>query len=298
MRLSTLPRLRRLRSGTPALVRLRPDGTLAALIATAPTVAPEGGPSDGTPPPAERTPSDEVFDAPEGGIPFRIPVFVLEGWETADSGPEVRYIEPGALGRNAMPQTLMAMTKNPEGGWGHDGAIVAGRIDTLERYDASAVLNRDTGQPFGPGVWAWEATGYLIPHPDQPGSQATADYVRAKALRGFSADMGEAEAEYEVLEEDEEGWPEKVRVRIVKAAIGGGTITPFAAFPGAYIELTEEEPLTDEELPPVVASGSVLRTGPRAVVASGGLAPLLPPRSWFARQEQPNPSRHVYLGRD
>lgn len=304
MRLSDLPRFRRLRSGTPALVRLRPDGSLAALIATAPVdedapPSAEEVPSDGTPPPAERTPSDEAFPAPEGGIPFRIPVFILEGWETADSGPEVRYIEPGALGRNAMPQTLMAMTRNPDGGWGHDAAIVAGRIDTLERYDASAVLNRDTGQPFGPGVFAWEATGYLTPNPDQPGSQATADFVRDRVLRGFSADMGEAEAEYEVLEEDEDGFPERVRVRIIKAAIGGGTITPFAAFPGAYIELTEDaEPLTDEELPPVVAAASPVRTGRTSLTASAGPAPLLPPRAWFSRQEQPNPSRHVYLGRD
>jgi hypothetical protein len=101
-----------------------------------------------------------------------------------------------------------------------------------------------------------------------------------------------------VLEEDEDGWPEKVRVRITKASIGGGTITPFGAFPGAYIELVDEEPLTDEELPEVDAAAA------RVIVASSpipqdatGVAPVTPPKAWFARVDQLNPARHVYLGR-
>jgi hypothetical protein len=275
-----------------SLARWTTDGDLAALIATAPPAEVQEQPV-----PAERTPVDEVFDPPANGIAFRIPIFVLEGWETADSGGEVRYIEPGALGRNALPRTIMAMTRNPDGGWGHDAAIVAGRIDTLERFDASAVINRDTGEPFGPGVWGWEATGYLTPHPDQPGSQATADYVRDKVLRGFSADMGEAEADYEVLEEDEDGWPEKVRIRITKASIGGGTITPFGAFPGAYIELVDEAPLTDEELPPVEARGITIVASAPVPQEPTGIAPVNPPAAWFQRVDQLHPTRHVYLAR-
>lgn len=306
MRPSTLPRLRRLRSGVLALVRLRrpapapapasarwdADGQLRALVATAPVTDVE----EQAPPPAERTPLDDPdLTAPDGGVPWTMPVFFLEGWETSDG----RYFEPGGFGRRDLPQTLMAMVRNPEGGWGHDGAIIAGRIDTMERYDASAVINRETGQPYGPGVFAWRASGYLIPHPDQPGSQATLDYVRNKSLRGVSVDLGEVEAEIDVLEEDEEGFPEKVRFRATSGSIGQATICPFAAFPGAYIELAEEEPLADEELPEVDAARALrIRQDPAALAASGGVAPSAPPAIWFERQNQLNPSRHVYLGRN
>jgi hypothetical protein len=273
----------------PRLARWDSSGSLAALIATAPVAdAPQA------PPPAERTPVDDTdLPVPEGAVAWRMPIFFLEGWETSDG----RYFEPGGFGRRDLPQTLMAMVRNPDGGWGHDAALIAGRIDTMDRYDASAVINRETGQPFGPGVFAWEATGYFTPHPDQPGSQAALDFVRSKALRGVSVDLGEVEAEIDVLEEDEDGFPEKVRFRATSGSIGQATVCPFAAFPGAYIELVDEEPLTDEELPPVDAARAL--TIVAASPATGdGVAPVNPPRSWFARQHIEEPSRHVYLARD
>jgi hypothetical protein len=267
------------------------DGNLLALIATAPVVEEEPQ----APPPAERTPLDDTdLPDPEGGVRWRMPIFVLEGWETSDG----RLIEAGSLGRRDLPQSLMAMVRNPDGGWGHDAALVAGRIDRMERYDASAVINRETGQPFGDGVWAWSAEGWLIPNADQPGSQATLDYVRSKSLRGVSVDMGEVEADIEVLEEDEDGFPEKVRMRITQGSIGQATICPFAAFPGAYIELAEEEPLTDEELPPVESARALTLIASSPVPQEPtGISPVAPPRAWFERVEQLNPSRHVYVGR-
>jgi len=273
----------------PALYGRWDGDALLALIATAPPV------EEQAPPPAERTPlDDEDLQPPEGGVAFVMPIFFLEGWETSDG----RYFEPGGFGRRDLPQTLMAMVRNPEGGWGHDGAIIAGRIDRMERYDASAVINRETGQPFGAGVFAWRAEGWLIPHPDQPGSQATLDYVRNKSLRGVSVDLGEVEAEIDVLEEDEEGFPEKVRFRATSGSIGQATICPFAAFPGAYIELAEEEPLADEELPEVDAARAItiVASSPHPVEPTG-IAPVTPPSAWFARVEQLNPTRHVYLAR-
>lgn len=313
-RLTAALKLRQLtRPAEPPQQVIREDeqGNLKALTATAPTA--EDTPTDvpEVAPPAERTPADQTFDPPANGVPFTAPIVVLEGWETSDG----RYITPGSLGRRDLPQTLMAMTRNPDGGWGHDAAIIAGRIDTLERYDASAELNRETGQPFGSGVFAWRATGYLTPHPDQPGSEATVQFVRDHTLRGISVDLGEFEAEIEVLEEDEEGFPEKVRLVITQASIGQFTLAPFAAFPGAYLELDEETPA--EETPPAQTAAAprsdpaMLRlagedgcapcdaatyTG-RTVVASAGIAPELPPATWFNRVEQANPARHVYLGR-
>jgi len=317
MRLSTLPRLRRLRSGALALVRLRrprssalarwsSSGELLALVATAPVQDPEAPPEEETPPeegapgggtpeapgnpaPADRTPVDEQLPPPEGGVPFTIPVVMLEGYRTSDD----RFWVPGSVGRRALPQTLMAMRRNPDGGFdGHDAAIVAGRIDTLERYDASAVTNPETGQPYGPDVWAWRATGWLIS--DTEDTASTVRYVRDGVLRGISADLGEAEGEMVVEEEDEEGYPEKVLIRYTQSAIAQATICPFQAFPGSYIVLGDEQ--AEEVEPPAVAAagqpGTLRVTGDagcvpceagRNLVAAGG--PDAPPRAWFERPE-------------
>lgn len=295
------------------LARWGDDGELLALVATAPVIDPEAPEVEvvdvppQAPPPAERTPVDQQLAPPEGGVPFTIPVVVLEGWETSDG----RYIEPGALGRRDLPQSLLAMTRNPDGGWGHDAAIVCGRIDTMDRVDASSMLNRETGEPYGADVWAWTATGYLTPHPDQPGSEAVVAYVRDGTLRGVSVDLGEVEADEDVLEVDDEGWPERVRLRVTQGSIAQATVCPFQAFPGSYIVLDEGQgadeagveptvPAEPDTVPPIAASALRILTasaGRRALVAAGGIAPLDPPREWFSRVEQLDPSRHVYLGR-
>jgi hypothetical protein len=290
------------------VARYTPEDALRVLIATAPTeedAPPADPPEPQAPPPAERTPQDQTFDPPTGGVPYTIPAVVLEGWETSDG----RYITPGSLGRRDMPQTLMAMLRNPDGGFeGHSAAIACGRIDTMERVDFSAEVNRETGQPFGEGVWGWRATGYLVPHDDQPGTQATVDYVRDQVLRGVSVDLGEVEADVQVLEEDEDGFPERVRFVVTQGSIAQCTITPFAAFPSAYIVLDEGQGAADagvtptEEPAPVPVQASALRiltptSGRRSLVAAGGIAPEAPPREWFERVEVLDPSRHVYLGR-
>jgi hypothetical protein len=306
-----MPRTRRPLGPEQSLVRWTDAGDLAALVATAPPVE-DAPPAEveepQAPPPAERTPVDQQLDPPEGGVPFTIPVVVLEGWETSDG----RYITPGSLGRRDLPQSLMAMTRNPDGGFeGHSAAIVAGRIDSLDRVDASAMLNRETGQPFGEGVWAWTARGYLTPHPDQPGSEATVQYVRDQVLRGVSVDLGEVVADIEVLEEDEDGFPERVRFVVQQGSIAQATITPFAAFPGAYVVLddgqgAEEAGVEPADTLPAIAA-SALRIleparGRQALLASVAagvetIAPVVPPRAWFTRQDVPDPARHVYLGR-
>lgn len=306
------------------LVRRDDDGNLRALIATAPVV--EDPPADTPvtdvpeqPAPADRTPADQELDPPDGGIPFTIPAVLLEGFETGDG----RFITAGTVGRRDLPMTLMGMLRNPDGGWGHDAAIVCGRVDTLERYDASAELNRLTGEPYGPGVWAWKATGWLTPHPDQEGSEAVVQYVKDQVLRGVSVDFDEFEAHEEILAVDEDGWPTDWRLIVDSASIGQMTVCPFAAFPGATIVL-DGETLAEPGAEP--ADGAV----PAAAVASAGqpgvltfrgsscapcdaaaltasaapaetaegVAPTYPPAAWFARQEVRNPTRHVYVGRN
>lgn len=306
------------------VVRHDADGNLRALTATAPVI--EGLPpveADPTPvpeqpAPADRTPADQVLDPPEGGVPFTIPAVLLEGFETGDG----RFIVAGGVGRRDLPMTLMAMLRNPDGGYGHDAAIAVGRVDTLERYDASAEVNRLTGQPYGDGVWAWKATGFVVPHPDQEGSQAAVDYIKDQVIRGVSVDFDEFTAHEEILEVDEDGFPISARLVVDTASIGQMTVCPFAAFPGATIVLDGEtladpgaEP-ADGAVPPVpvAASGqpgaltfrgsgcapcdaAALTASAALAETDAGLAPSYPPASWFARQEVRNPTRHVYIGR-
>jgi hypothetical protein len=288
--------------------------------AAAAAVTPEPTAVPAQPPPAERVPSDQTLPAPDGGVPFTIPAVLLEGFETGDG----RYITPGGVGRRDLPMTLMGMLRNPDGGWGHDAAIACGRVDTLERYDASKELNRLTGQPYGDGVWAWRATGYLTPHPDQEGSEAVVQYVRDQVLRGISVDFDEFEAHEEILAEDEDGWPTDWRLIVDTASIGQMTVCPFAAFPGATIVLDGEEladpgaePAAGAVPPAQVASAgqpgvltfrgsacapcdaATLTAAGAPAVVDEGVAPVYPPAAWFTRQPMHDSpmERHVYVGR-
>ena len=101
-------------------------------------------------------------------------IVVFEGVETGDK----RKIGTGALTTRALPLTLMAMDHNPEGGWGHDGAEVAGRIDTLTREDASSWVDEATGQTWGEvaggQVFAWVGEGEFEAHPVGHGARLQA----------------------------------------------------------------------------------------------------------------------------
>lgn len=239
-------------------------------------------------PPAQRTPADQTYDAPADSVPFTIPVCVLEGYVTSDD----RRIAVDALGHEALPQSLMVMTRNPDGGWGHAGAFVGGRVDTLERFDASGTINPQTSQPYGPGVSAWRATGHLYTALG-PNGENVVQMVRDRVLSGVSVDVGEAAADIEVIEEDEDGWPTRVLETVTEGSIMGMTVCPFPAFPGAYIELDGEdlpEPDTAADPEAVLASGVGVRLlaapGCRTcdgtaevLVAAGG--PAAPPAAWF-----------------
>jgi hypothetical protein len=284
----------------------------ALLDLEVPGVTPEPTAVPEQPAPADRTPADQTLPAPDGGVPFTIPAVLLEGFETGDG----RFITPGGVGRRDLPMTLMGMLRNPDGGWGHDAAIATGRVDTLERYDASKELNRLTGKPYGPGVWGWKATGYLTPHPDQEGSEAVVQYVRDQVLRGISVDFDEFEAHEEILAVDEDGWPTDYRLIVDAASIGTMTVCPFAAFPGATIVLDGEDGETVTPAP-IAASGqpgvltfrgsacapcdaATLTAAGAPTPVETGVAPTYPPAAWFTRQPMHDHpmERHVYVGRN
>lgn len=182
---------------------------------------------------------NETTSEDKPGIPVTFPVVIVEGMETSDG----RYIEPGALEPRAMPLPILSMTRNPEGGDGHAGAEVIGRIDVLTRHNGPDVINRQTGQPFPEGVFVWSGSGEIDP------DAASAGLIRKRYLTGNSADLSGTEAELIWGPEDENGMAELEQVRLTKGFISGTTVCPFPAFAEAYIILDGEEITPAEDMP-------------------------------------------------
>lgn len=182
---------------------------------------------------------NETTSEDKPGIPVTFPVVIVEGMETSDG----RYIEPGALEPRAMPLPILSMTRNPEGGDGHAGAEVIGRIDVLTRHNGPDVINRQTGQPFPEGVYVWSGSGEIDP------DAASAGLIRKRYLTGNSADLSGTEAELIWGPEDENGMADIEQVRLTKGFISGTTVCPFPAFAEAYIILDGEEITPADDMP-------------------------------------------------
>jgi len=230
------------------------------------------------------------------GARFRA-ITIFEGVDTGDK----RTIAPGALTHRALPMSLMSLFETPEFG-GHGGATVVGSITEMSREDATSWIDEATGQTWGEvaggQVWAWIGTGEFA---DTDDAIKAEDLVRGQHLRGVSADLAAMEAEVEILEEDDEGWPTDWLETMTSAEIAAATVCNVPAFRGCTIELIEDtdqdgEPGEPEEEPagagvtaaaePWLPAFRVL-PAPRcapcevgAVTASGG--PLDPPGAWFA----------------
>lgn len=219
------------------------------------------------------------------GIPVTFPVVIVEGMETSDG----RYIEPGALEPRALPLPILSMIRNPEGGDGHAGAEVIGRIDVLTRRHGPEVINRQTGQPFPEGTYIWSGSGEIDPE------AASAKLIRKRYLTGNSADLSGTEAEMVWGPEDEDGMAELEQVRLTKGFISGTTVCPFPAFAEAYIILDGEEITPADDMPAeLVASAfpswradslpgdDCLPCAAGAITASAAENEKLPPSQYFA----------------
>lgn len=204
----------------------------------------------------ESTPVDKPVDKPvipekeiptetpdlneDNGIPVTFPVMVVEGLPTADG----RYIEPDSLTHRALPIPILAQTRTPDGGEGHDGADVVGRIDTLTRVPGSEVIDKETGQPFPDGTFVWAGTGFLDPE------AAATRLVKKKYLTGNSVDLTEVDAE---VTDDEIGGQPQVGIKSGK--IAATTLVAIPAFAQAYVQL-DGETITPNEETALAASAS------------------------------------------
>ncbi len=161
-------------------------------------------------------------------------VLCIEGIPTGDG----RFLAVGAIGNRELPLTLMAMLTTD---MGHDGAIIAGRIDEIEKMPAAAAQtagllpDRDGGYPsdavavIGRGIFDDSWQGWEVMR-----------LVGDKTLRGVSIDLAtEGDEVVELEPADGEEYGDMLYV-VTEGKIMGATVCPFAAFAEATIML---EPL-------------------------------------------------------
>lgn len=163
-------------------------------------------------------------------------VLCLEGIPTGDG----RMLAIDAIGWRDLPLTLMAMLTTDEG---HDGAIICGRIDEIERMPAAQALSagllpeRDGGYPtdavalVGRGVFdeSWQADEVMR-------------LVGDKTLRGVSVDLATESSEVIELEPVGDAEYGDLLFLVTLGKIMGATVCPFPAFAEATIMLEPLEP--------------------------------------------------------
>lgn len=216
--------------------------------------------------------------APVSGAKFRIPLVIPEDKESGDG----RKFKKEAIEIRELPLPLMWQIKTAAG---HDGSVVVGRIDYMERTEDG--IGNAYGV-FDTGAYGREAERL----------------VRNGFLRGVSADMDRFEATEEESPEDTAAAKKgkevigKSRITINKARVMGVTIVAKPAFQECSIVLDESEDadLVQEE-PVVIPDGIYVEdmdsADAQALVACGivaGSIPVAPPSSWFDNPKLDGPT--------
>lgn len=245
----------------PEFIELSATEKMLAITAAAAANAVEAGEG-------EEVKSVEDVDA---GAAFVIPLLIPEELESGDG----RQMAKDALSTRDLPISLLWQ---PSTGDGHNGSYIVGRIDTIERVENGLGNARGV---FDTGPYGREAERL----------------VRAKMLRGVSADLDKFEATVDGGELADELDPSKItseKMLVSQARVMAATLVPKPAFQECTIELVSESndpegiPLEDgvyEDAPPAeFAAEYALST----VIASA--APNNPPKSWFNDPELTGPT--------
>lgn len=212
-----------------------------------------------------------------GGGKFLIPLVIPEDIESGDG----RKFKKGAIEIRDLPLPLLWQIQT---GDGHNGSVVVGRIDHMER----------TEQGIGNAYGVFDSGAY---------GQEAERLVKQGFLRGVSADMDRFEATEETVseasEDDDEKTIKKEKIIISKARVMAVTIVPKPAFQECKIVLANEsyEEDTNQEdnmIPDGVYIEDIEPVEAEAVVASGVIAssiPVTPPSEWFGdpQLKQPTP---------
>ncbi len=210
-----------------------------------------------------------VETEPAGAL-FRIPLVLPE---TAESG-DGRSFKKDAIEIRDLPLPLMWQIKSDEG---HNGSVVVGRIDHMERIPGGIGNARGV---FDSGAYGREAERL----------------VREGFIRGISADLDQFEANQVEPElagndpEEDAGKIGKEKLMITHARVMAVTLVPKPAFQECQIYLVTDESNNKEDV--VVEDGvyadDMDPVEASALVACGlvaGSIPVTPPREWFNNPE-------------
>jgi hypothetical protein len=196
------------------------------------------------------------------GAAFRIPLVIPEGIESGDG----RKFLPGAITTRELPLPLLWQIKT---GDGHQGSVVVGRIDHMER------IENGIGNAYG----VFDNGEY---------GQEAQRLIQNGFIRGVSADMDRFEAIEEPVEAGIEDQPEvigKNKLVINKARVMAATIVAKPAFQECQIFINKDElPQEENMIPDGVYAGEVDPSDANSIVACGfvaGAIPVEPPASWF-----------------
>lgn len=207
----------------------------------------------------------------ESGAKFSIPLLLPEQLESGDG----RKFDADAIEIRELPLPLLWQIKTGEG---HNGSVVVGRIDYMER------IENGIGNAYG----VFDSGPY--------GREAER-LVRNGFIRGVSADLDQFEATEEAVEpadaENADG-PEEVakkKLTINHARVMAATIVAKPAFQECTIYITENGSGDNQEEEVIPNDGvyeestDVFATD-EALIASGFLAsaiPTTPPTDWFQK---------------
>jgi hypothetical protein len=221
------------------------------------------------------TTAQNVKPAMEFGSEFSIPLVLPEDLESGDK----RKFKPESVEIRELPLPLLWQIKTADG---HQGSVVVGRIDFMERISGGIGNARGV---FDTGEYGKEAERL----------------VRNGFLRGVSADLDQFEAKEQKLGvdvlQDEDDEVEKKSLLINRARIMAITIVPKPAFQECVIMLVdgttpseEEEMNTEDGLYEETVEPTAEQT---SLVASGFLShpiPVTPPRDWFLNPDLKKPT--------
>ena len=211
----------------------------------------------------------------QSGSNFFIPMIVPEEVESGDG----RKFKKGSISVRDLPVPLLWQIKT---GSGHDGSVVVGRIDYVERIEGG--LGNAYGV-FDSGPYGREAERL----------------VRHGFLRGVSVDLDQFEAKEdkkpkeEMSEDDDGDFIGKDKLTINKARIMAATIVAKPAFQECSIELQNEGDQEDNLTPEdgVYEESMEDFADLEPIMASGFLKspiPLTPPADWFKQPQLGKPT--------
>ena len=210
------------------------------------------------------------YQAP--GVPgseFYIPLVLPENMESGDG----RSFSAGSITMRELPLPLLWQIKTAQG---HDGSVVVGRIDKMER----------TADGVGNAYGVFDSGEY--------GREAER-LVRGGFIKGISADLDRFEAaEEEASNGEEDGKIGGGKIKITKGRIMGITLVPKPAFQECKILLTDQ--IVDVQEEPVSSIGIKASTPvseESALVACAAVVasiPVTPPKSWFENPKLDGPT--------